>query len=516
MIRNRQGIAVVFSLLIISLVTLIGLGITHVITRELSLSGNIDHAVSAFYAAEGGVEKGLYRVKTGKLANESVSTVLAAIQGYTASFSSNSSTYTNEASELSGTTAQDLAENQTVQVDYSATNAPCANGACVESWVVEWGGGLATTIEATFISWSPGAQIILDSETTKLLFELPANSSPVTINTPQFNKYYRLRVKALGGDLQNLSITAYDSDDPLVSGGVIVPSATVITVKGVGQKGDFSQSLTAIVPWQLQLSGIFDYVLFSEKEILKTVAVVTNPPIVKTGRVEIEANLGTARYCECGDPSGNGNIDQCPLSGPLRWWGTCDAGGNPSTIQVTKCNLTNPPEAVGTCSVDDANLGLNNTNYAGFYTPTNLLSLPSGQYYLRVSGTHFGAAANVYLDDPITSPGAAPTTETFRPPAATGGGACKFNCLFTTPIRVGFVCNGGANNGKACVLQSDCPGVSNGCTMYSGFYLLGDNSYPSGGGKPTYFDWYSLSSSALLTGPSDKYCSQLGANECLP
>lgn len=512
--KNQQGIALIFSLLILSLVTLIGLGITAVITRELKLSQNIGHSVAAFYASESGVERGLYRVKEGKVRGDEVVDVISDIRAYNSSSFASGAQYDNEATDFTSSEATDILENESIQLDYTELGACGLGGACVDSWRFEWNDDVTSTadkVEVTFIGWINNPALIppltYTENTYKIILDNTGpGSSPRTINNiglpdndPVQNKFYRVRVKALGGDLNSLKLTACTSE--LAACGTEISAATNIVVQATGQKQRFNQSFTAIVPWQTPLTGIFDYVLFSELDLLKNVAVTSNPAIYRTGRLEIEQ--GVSSLCSCIVGEAVGGIINCQGSG---WLGGCDGGSWGSALHGARCL---EPVLPNTCSIEEVNIDPNQTlNPAGLYITPDIASLgiPSGSYYVRIEGETFLSPSIVRLDeDIVNNPGVSPYTEEFTPPAS-----CRFNCVFSSPVRLGLHCDGGDNDGDACVDNGDCPGGA--CSNnFQKIYFLSTK----GTGEKTFLDWYSLGSSPLLTGPDDVYCVDLEATDCL-
>ncbi|MFC1687771.1 pilus assembly PilX N-terminal domain-containing protein [Patescibacteria group bacterium] len=520
--KDQQGIALIFSLLILSIVTLIGLGITAVITRELRLSQNIGHSVAAFYASESGVERGLYRVKEGKTRDDAVGDVVSDIQAYTSTSFDSGAEYDNEATDFTSTDEVDILENESIQIDYTELNPPWV-GAGIDSWEFEWDdvNSTAERLEVTFIGWRETPNFDLTENTFKLIIDTTAGNQKI-INSigpdldPFRDKFYRVRIKALGSDsvdttetVKKVKLSAWTLGD---GGGVLVNSSTSIVVQATGQKQRFNQSLTAIVPWQTALSGIFDFVLFTEYDLLKNVAVTANPRIYRTGRLEFEEGLN-GNYCECGDPSLNGPGDQCPLVAPNLWKGGCDTGRGGAGFNGAFCNVQGGP-GNNMCRIHGVDLsGGFSSDPAGLYITPNISSLgiPSGSYYVRIEGEHsVPAPTMIQLDEDIDNlPGQVDaTTQAFIPP--TNGGSCRFNCLFAQPVKLGLHCNGGDNDGDACMDNGDCPaGTCN--DNYQRIYFL------SGNGDVTdevFLDWYSLSSSPLLTGPDDKYCVDLEDADC--
>lgn len=64
---SRRGFALLFSVLIASLLLSIGLSIFNITLKELAISTAIRHSVSAFYAADSGREQAIYNdLKLGK------------------------------------------------------------------------------------------------------------------------------------------------------------------------------------------------------------------------------------------------------------------------------------------------------------------------------------------------------------------------------------------------------------------------------------------------------------------
>ncbi len=528
MLHNRpQGIAVLLALIIISVVTLIGLGIAAVINREIGLSKDIDYSLQAYYASDSGVERGLYRVQDAKNSNNNdLNAIVAEINGYAATFSStlsNGAKYGNATTALSGSISQDsLLENQSVQADYSVRSSipgcNLAGGACVESWIFGWNTPDPTSlasIEVTIVGWTPssGSSITFPDQTIKKIIDSPyinANSQYI-INgigpdsDPVPTKFYRIRVKALGGNLTHVTVTGYTDID---GGGTLVPSSASINIKGDGDRQGFAQSISATIPWQTSLPGIFDYVVFSEQDLIKNVAVTTNPPIYRSGTLEFENGVGL-QQCTCISPVESGFV----ACGSTAWTGGCVGNGATPAQQVARCN-ENLPAPQNMCSIFE--LPWTTSAGAGFFVKPNIssLNLPAGLYYLRVQGVYDTTSSLVNLAEEGPTPGSTQSKESITFPTLTTPGLCKFNCLFRYPVRLGQLCAGGTDDGKACTGAGDCHGSGATCKDYQNIYLLSGNGNSTT--KKTYFDWYSLSSSPLLTGPSDKYCIDFKASDCLP
>jgi len=105
---------------------------------------------------------------------------------------------------------------------------------------------------------------------------------------------YRVRIKPLFGDLSDLTVIPYNQEG--AEGSVVEDLPSQVEIKSIGTLGTFKQALTARVPWKVPLFGLYDYVLFSEGDIIKEV--VLSRPVFSSGTLEVEANLDSALICD--------------------------------------------------------------------------------------------------------------------------------------------------------------------------------------------------------------------------
>lgn len=78
---------------------------------------------------------------------------------------------------------------------------------------------------------------------------------------------FQVTVKAILGDVKNIQVHIYNSND--INGEIIPPPPSHISLKSIGTVGQAQTALSAVVPWRLPASGLFDFVLFSEETIKK-------------------------------------------------------------------------------------------------------------------------------------------------------------------------------------------------------------------------------------------------------
>jgi len=289
--KDQKGIVLLYALLFMALITAMAIFVSIVIINELKLTSTAVDATLAYYAAESGIEKGLHTVKMNRgKGGETLGTTVTEIQGYSASNFDNRAKYDNEGTnQISGTIDDSLKKNEYVQIDFYNVDDPLADsgirrvkvsGTSVngEAWAeVSWTGWRNTGVWFS----EPSAKKFIGPTNLAggLDFELSMGTVPLAEIVG-----YRIRIKALFSNIEGLLVTPLnDNSQPLEE-----PSSQVV-VKSVGNKGKFKQSLTAIVPWKVPLHGLYDYVLFSEEGLAKTI--IVGREIYTSGAIQVEDDL---------------------------------------------------------------------------------------------------------------------------------------------------------------------------------------------------------------------------------
>jgi hypothetical protein len=75
-----------------------------------------------------------------------------------------------------------------------------------------------------------------------------------------------VRIKAFGCDINNLVFTAWSEDN---ASGTQKEIPSRITIKSTGTFGFSTQAIKTIMPRKSIMSGLYDYVLFSECSLVK-------------------------------------------------------------------------------------------------------------------------------------------------------------------------------------------------------------------------------------------------------
>ena len=269
--RDHSGASLLLGILIMTGIIAIGLAMAGIIITELKLSKNIDEATIAYYAAETGVERSLYRVKTGRYDNDDLGDVMDHIQDYADTFSTNEASWgTNESNSVESSIKINLQQDQSTQVDLYNPDSGAAIGA--ESVYITWSEkdsscNGASWVEASFINWTTGAVWESSSEVNKRMLSY---GSMGTVNYPAADKPCRLRVRALYCDIESLEIRAYYDNDPNVGVDDPIEIPSRVFIKSVGSFGNKTeQAITASMPWKLPLIGVADFAIFSGSDITK-------------------------------------------------------------------------------------------------------------------------------------------------------------------------------------------------------------------------------------------------------
>lgn len=374
-LKQNQGSVLLYTLLIISLITAISISVSVLVINELKLSSSAANAGMAYYAAESGIEKGLYALKIFR-ADPSVNLddAVTIISGYSDDTFINDADFDNDqtSTETSKIENEEILVNEYEQADYFDVNNalnPDPN-MIVESIVVQnEGGDNDAWAEVWWTAWDDTGAIGTSNKAKKVIgfTDLSGPGWPIDLSEAYAGSGfipvgYRIRIKALFGDLASVTITPFNS-----TGNEVTDLPSHLKIKSIGTRSRFKQSLTATVPWKVPLFGLYDYVLFSEGEIYKTI--ILGQPIYSSGTIQVEEAISSV---SCGD---------CPTCMALPVWLAIDCTDTVACFGMGGCLLQN--------------------NNASFTLPIPDTIPASSKYYasLRVL-TPASSPLEVLIDDP--------------------------------------------------------------------------------------------------------------------
>ncbi|MBT4210147.1 MAG: hypothetical protein HOE19_04525 [Candidatus Komeilibacteria bacterium] len=299
-IKNEQsGAVLVMALLILFLMMTSAVALSRIILGEVKMVVNTTNSLSAFYAADSAIEKGLYYIKYARKNRGLFTTPRQSTDPFNdLAFKSFPPTgppydfyYRKASSTSSGFTVYNV--NTTTPAHIDIIN-PSGDLDAVINW-----GIAGYNSHGYFVSWSIkdcfpfhasdrleitkhsfGSVGSLNSDTEKdiIICNCSYNSDIDISNNCDADlatgdilddRYHRFSFKPLDGEVESLSfdIHAYDFGNPETYEIVSIPSNASIIAEGIFKNARYS--LQVDLPAFGSTSDIFSYVIFSEEELKK-------------------------------------------------------------------------------------------------------------------------------------------------------------------------------------------------------------------------------------------------------
>lgn len=246
-----KGTVLLMALLILSGVLIASSGLGTLILSSLRQTRIIDNAITAYYAAESGAEDALYAVRRQGVLPDSVSTPVTL---------SNAATWTRDVTNTEPVLFTDIPRDSTKEILlYDPDNENVSPG--IARVNISWNDGCSgcTVLTTNAVSWSTTAPFAWVPNAAT--FQYAGGTAQVSLEAPQ--KLYRLRLRADNGDMTDVRIEAFDTNDQPVS----LPGRVKIDARGdfVGVR----QTMTVTLPRKSPVSGLYDFAIFSECSLVK-------------------------------------------------------------------------------------------------------------------------------------------------------------------------------------------------------------------------------------------------------
>lgn len=263
--RKQSGSVLLLALLVMSTIMAASVGLASIVISEIRQSRSIDNAILAYYGAESGVEESLYKIrKEGKPIDDLVveKELSNGVEWYI-----ESDDISNMVNKIS---VPELKKDRFIEIDiYNPDSEERTDIKYLELILLEkplekadfeiswfgWEGGILSDYKTIFRNFS---LFNLDEEDGFYKYR-------IDLAEPSGAQFaYRIKIKALYNNINFLEIKAYDGID---GEQVDIPARIQATVRG--EYRGSRQSIDFEMPRQSPLGGLFDFVLFSEKSILK-------------------------------------------------------------------------------------------------------------------------------------------------------------------------------------------------------------------------------------------------------
>ncbi|MFA6304448.1 MAG: hypothetical protein WCV73_01270 [Patescibacteria group bacterium] len=263
---TQSGSALLLAMLIMSSVVTASVATSRLVLNEVLQSVQLDKAVVAFYAAESGIERGLYQARKQDFD--------AAVFGQISSTLPNESSYQLVAKDNENVLYASLLADESYQVDLFDPGSLNGLTNSIKSLGISWE-GVGSWLEIKWTPWTTSGTL----DTPKSVY-ISQVSSPYYLQLYNSTAYlYRVRIIARNAAATNIAITAYSNVDPVANCQapnpacqVVLPARIVLKSLGeypVGSLSASRQAILATMPQKSPLSGLYDYVLYSEAEIKK-------------------------------------------------------------------------------------------------------------------------------------------------------------------------------------------------------------------------------------------------------
>jgi len=228
---------------------------SRLVINEVLQSFQLDKSIVAFYAAEAGVERGLYQARHFDFNATEFNQLAADLP--------NNSSYQLVAKGAEDALYASLNQDESYQVDLFDANGLSVLANPIRSLRISWT-GVGSWLEIKWTPWTTSG--VLDNPQSVKVSQV---SSPYTLQLYDSTAYlYRVRLIARNALASNIQITAYNSL------GVQVPIPGRVSIKGLGKYPVNSaqasaQAILVTMPQKSPVSGLYDYVLYSEEDIKK-------------------------------------------------------------------------------------------------------------------------------------------------------------------------------------------------------------------------------------------------------
>ncbi len=249
--KYPPGVVLLLSLLVLASILVVSLSVATLVFREFKTPTTSDQGIMAFYAAESGIEQGLYFFRQQNQDDIQLPPPVNTPQDL-----GNGATWTRTAA--------------TNQLDSIITNLP--KDADIQFDLIDYidlnGDGGAAPGSKMNINWNGDGSEWIEIGVTKKeddVFKVSRTywgHSASPLENISVDGVYKVRVRALVSSVLDLQITALDENNH-----GLLPEQIKMTA--VGSLGDTKQTVVVSVPKHAPQSSVFDYTLFSECDITK-------------------------------------------------------------------------------------------------------------------------------------------------------------------------------------------------------------------------------------------------------
>ena len=264
-INNKKGQVILIALLVMAVILVVALAIGTLMVRELRMAGNIDRSVTAYFAAESGLEEELWKVRK----NPPMDTIP---YGEDLTIEGARWDLTKSEAPEEEFTNKDLERDKSEQIYFPYSDLSMVKSVKFTQWTPEPPATISW-LEYRVISWPKAIKFDPSKiETKEGLLDDPDFGGGVCINLDQdlptiTNYDHIFRFKPLHGGA-TYSLIGY-SDIGCTPGNEENIGGGKLELPSTGTYQATKRGLSIVFYPKPPLHGIFDYVLFSDESIVK-------------------------------------------------------------------------------------------------------------------------------------------------------------------------------------------------------------------------------------------------------
>ncbi|MFA6307872.1 MAG: pilus assembly PilX N-terminal domain-containing protein [Patescibacteria group bacterium] len=288
--KKESGAALVMSLLILLLTMVSAVALSRIILGEIRVTINSSNSLQAFYAADSGIEKGLYYTTYNRKNKNAVPLNKLKEQIFLVGVSQQSVYFAGVVTTTSGFAFDNVGVYSPAHVDIvdPTGNLPTpidwdSNSTNSHYYKLAWSidncfpEHASDRLESTIYSFTGAFNTAIDKDIDicNCTFKAPSDidynkCTPITKSILD-NRFYRFSFKPLDGTVKTMSFDVFDDvgNDGNISNDIItnISSDTLLTVDGIYKNAIYR--LKAEVPSLFSASNLFSYVIFSEEGLQK-------------------------------------------------------------------------------------------------------------------------------------------------------------------------------------------------------------------------------------------------------
>lgn len=284
-INQPRGSTIVYVLFVLFVMTLLALTVATIMLRSNRTVAGQSHGIQGRFAAESGVERSLYYLQYARTTKTiGVESAISTIATFTSTFDTLAS-YSMAATATDDNYSVDIAQNIPQQWDIFGESYP--NGSNQPPVLTA-----LTDLDSVSISWDESSTCVSGNSYVEIAFsswtqyEWEDISNPSTVRTRYLlhcphsdpsnpadcnhslavddTHLYKVRVKPLDCAIENVTVQALDSTAAAIT------TANLVTLSSTGEFGDSTRIMdSASTLWDPKLQHYFDFVVFSEEQIIK-------------------------------------------------------------------------------------------------------------------------------------------------------------------------------------------------------------------------------------------------------